>query len=71
MAGFQLTNSSSLAVFLLPNISGFPSLSLGLDSESGGSSVFPPVSYIEGMWVEYILPICEDVLPSNRVRYVV
>uniref|UniRef100_A0A0R3TWU3 DUF3694 domain-containing protein n=1 Tax=Rodentolepis nana TaxID=102285 RepID=A0A0R3TWU3_RODNA len=39
-----------------------------LDTESGGSSPFPPVGYIEGMWVECILPICEGVLPSNRVR---
>ncbi|VDO06000.1 unnamed protein product [Rodentolepis nana] len=40
-----------------------------MDTKSGGSSPFPPVGYIEGMWVECILPICEDVLPSNRVRY--
>ncbi|VDO09502.1 unnamed protein product [Rodentolepis nana] len=41
--------STSLAVFLLPSISGFPSLSLGLDTESGGSYPFPPEGYIDGM----------------------
>ncbi|VDO14203.1 unnamed protein product [Rodentolepis nana] len=42
-----------------------------LDTESGGSSPSPPVGYIEGMWVECIVLICEGVLPSNRVRYLV
>uniref|UniRef100_A0A0R3TKB3 Calpain_III domain-containing protein n=1 Tax=Rodentolepis nana TaxID=102285 RepID=A0A0R3TKB3_RODNA len=39
-----------------------------LDIESGGSSPFPHVGYKEGMWVVCILPICEEVLPNNRVR---
>ncbi|VDO16391.1 unnamed protein product [Rodentolepis nana] len=52
-----------------------------LDTESGGSSPFPPlntesgwtspfspVGYIEGMWVECILPICDSVLRDNRVH---
>ncbi|VDO10032.1 unnamed protein product [Rodentolepis nana] len=42
-----------------------------LDTESGGSSPFPPVRYIEGMWVECILPICEGVMPVSRVRNIV
>ncbi|VDN99550.1 unnamed protein product [Rodentolepis nana] len=33
----------------------------GLDTESGGSSPFPPVGYIEGMWVECIHSICQGV----------
>ncbi|VDO10903.1 unnamed protein product [Rodentolepis nana] len=37
-----------------------------MDNRSGGSSPFPPVGYIVGMWVECILPICEIVLPDNR-----
>ncbi|VDO04391.1 unnamed protein product [Rodentolepis nana] len=35
--------------------SGGSALSLELDTESGGSSPFPPVGYIEGMWVECMI----------------
>ncbi|VDO03087.1 unnamed protein product [Rodentolepis nana] len=37
----------------------------GLDTESDGSSPFPHVGYIEGMWVGCMLPICEDVFAKQ------
>ncbi|VDO10357.1 unnamed protein product [Rodentolepis nana] len=49
----------------------FPPLSLGLNTESGGSSSFPTVDNIEDMMIECILLICESVLPGNRARYLV
>ncbi|VDO15410.1 unnamed protein product [Rodentolepis nana] len=52
--------------FWLPSISGSLSLSLELDTESGGSTPLSPLGPIRGMWVERILPICEG--PCEAVR---
>nr|CDS31470.1 hypothetical protein HmN_000360100 [Hymenolepis microstoma] len=38
-----------------------------LDTVSDGSSPFPPVGHIGGMFVGHILLFCGDFSPGNRV----